>query len=99
MKNWALIFFAVMLSSIVASPATAQVFTPWVTVKGQPDTRDLGRLTATLYENAGAETDREKAETLWRYLLTDGRFVEPGMFYHIAGWAYEEPLGEVLDPL
>ncbi len=88
-----------ILAAALVSPARARVFTPWVTVKGQPDTRDLGRLTATLYENAGAVTDREKAETLWRYLLTDGRFVEPGMFYHIAGWAYEEPVGEVLDPL
>jgi hypothetical protein len=93
--------FSIMmiLAAVLVSPARAQVFTPWVTVEGQPDTRDLGRLAATLYENAGAVTDRQKAETLWRYLLTDGRFVEPGMFYHIAGWAYEEPLGEVLDPL
>jgi hypothetical protein len=99
MKNRALFFSAVILAAVMASPAHAQVFSPWVTAVGQPDTRDLGRLVATLYENAGAQSDREKAETLWRYLLTDGRFVEPGMFYHIAGWAYEEPLGEVLDPL
>ena len=31
--------------------------------------------------------------------LTDGRFVRPGVFYHIPGWAYEEPMGEVLDPV
>ncbi len=88
-----------ILAAALVSQASAQVFTPWVTVKGQPDTRSLSSMATTLYQNAGAETDREKAETLWRYLLTDGRFVEPGMFYHIAGWAYEEPLGEVLDPL
>ncbi len=77
----------------------AQVYSPWVLKENQPDTRDLRRLTAQLCENAGAERDREKAEAIWRYLLTDGRFVEPGVFYHIAGWAYEEPMGEVLDPV
>src|SRR5213078_2561656 len=41
----------------------------------------------------------EKAEAIWRFFLTDGRFVKPGIFYHIAGWAYEEPRGEVLDPV
>jgi len=25
--------------------------------------------------------------------------VKPGFWYHIAGWAYEEPSGEVLDPV
>lgn len=77
----------------------AQVYSPWVLTEKQPDTRDLVRTVETLYENAGAETDREKAEAIWRYLLTDGRFAEPGVFYHIAGWAYEEPMGEVLDPI
>ncbi len=98
-KQSALICSLVLLTAIAVPCSFAQVFTPWVTVQGQPDTRDLGRLTSTLYANAGAQTDREKVETLWRYLLTDGRFVEPGMFYHIGGWAYEEPRGEVLDPL
>jgi len=51
-----------------------------------------GRSGPDIYRNAGARTNREKAEALWRFLLTDGRFVEPGQFYHIAGWAYEEPL-------
>ncbi|MBW7995652.1 MAG: hypothetical protein FVQ81_03555 [Candidatus Glassbacteria bacterium] len=88
-----------LLAAALVQPLAAQVHTPWVTLRGEPDTRDLGRLVTTLYENAAAVTDRQKAETLWSYLLTDGRFVEPGMFYHIAGWAYEEPLGEVLDPL
>src|SRR4029078_10802963 len=36
---------------------------------------------------------------IWRFFLTDGRFVKPGFWYHIAGWAYEEPKGEVLDPV
>ena len=46
-----------------------------------------------------AHTPRERAEAIWRFFLTDGRFVKPGFWYHIAGWAYEEPTGEVLDPL
>jgi hypothetical protein len=36
---------------------------------------------------------RVTAEAIWRFFLTDGRFVKPGMIYHIAGWAYEEPAG------
>ncbi len=85
---------------VPAAPAAAQsVLSPGVLAVGQPDTRDLGRLARDIYRNAGATTDRQKAEALWRFLLTDGRFVEPGQFYHIAGWAYEEPRGEVLDPL
>ncbi len=93
-------FIGLIFSALTLfSAANAQVYSPWVVTGNQPDTRDLGRLTETLYKNAGAETDREKAEAIWRYLLTDGRFVEPGVFYHIAGWAYEEPMGEVLDPL
>ena len=92
--------FAFALSMLlVCSTLQAQVYSPWVLVAGEPDTRELKSVAGALYESAGASTEREKAEAIWRYLLTDGRFVEPGMFYHIAGWAYEEPLGEVLDPL
>jgi len=80
-------------------PLRSQVYSPGVLLKGQPDARDLGRLAEDLYSAAGAVSERQKAEAIWRYLLTDGRFVEPGMVYHIAGWAYEEPTGEVLDPL
>jgi hypothetical protein len=84
---------------VVTGPLHSQVCSPSVLLKGQPDARNLKTLVQGLYSAAGAETDRQKAETIWRYLLTDGRFVEPGMVYHIAGWAYEEPAGEVLDPL
>ena len=52
-----------------------------------------------IYEEASAITPRKKAEAIWRFFLTDGRFVKPGFWYHIAGWAYEEPKGEVLDPI
>jgi hypothetical protein len=52
-----------------------------------------------IYLQAGAQTPRERAEDIWRFFLTDGRFVKPGFWYHIAGWAYEEPIGELLDPL
>lgn len=77
----------------------AQVGSPKVLLAGQLDTTDLKGLTQTLYSNAHAVTEREKAEAIWRFLLTDGRFVKPGIFYHIPGWSYEEPMGEVLDPV
>jgi hypothetical protein len=77
----------------------AQVFSPKVLLKGQPDATDLRTLAAGIYAQAGAKTPREKAEAVWRFFLTDGRFVQPGFWYHIAGWAYEEPAGEVLEPL
>ncbi len=77
----------------------AQVYSPGVFLKGQVDTRDLVALAQGIYAKAGAVTPRQKAEAIWRFFLTDGRFVTPGFWYHIAGWAYEEPGGEVLDPL
>lgn len=63
------------------------------------DATNLKSLADGIYRLSGAKTPREKAEAIWRFFLTDGRFVEPGFWYHIAGWAYEEPLGEVLDPI
>ncbi len=83
----------------VASSLEAQVYSPKVLLKAQPDSTNLVSLTRQVYEDAGARTPREKAEAIWRFFLTDGRFVKPGMIYHIAGWAYEEPQGEVLDPV
>ena len=88
-----------MLSLVLATCMQAQVYSPQVLLKGQPDASNLTRLTAGIYAQAGARTPRERAEAIWRYFLTDGRFVAPGFWYHIAGWAYEEPMGEVLDPL
>ena len=76
----------------------AQVYSPRVTKQGQPDVADLKAMTAEIYRQANATTERAKAEAIWRFYLTDGRFVKPGIFYHIAGWAYEEPEGQVLDP-
>jgi hypothetical protein len=79
--------------------AHAQVYSPKVLRKGQPDASDPGLLAQGIYAAAGARTPRERAEAVWRFFLTDGRFVKPGFWYHIAGWAYEEPMGEVLDPV
>jgi hypothetical protein len=76
-------------------PAPAQVYSPRALIKGQPDSTDLQAFTRAICARAG--TPREKAEAIWRFFLTDGRFVAPGFWYHIAGWAYEEPKGEVLD--
>ncbi len=89
----------VALALGIATALTAQVYSPRVTLKGQIDSSDLPTLVHGIYEQAHAITPRQKAEAIWRFFLTDGRYVKPGFWYHIAGWAYEEPEGEVLDPL
>ncbi len=83
----------------IAVSAHAQVSSPHITRSGQIDSWDLPTLVHGIYEQARAATPREKAEAIWRFFLTDGRYVKPGFWYHIAGWAYEEPTGEVLDPV
>ena len=87
------------LALVLTAGLEAQVYSPTVLRKGQVDTSNLTALAQGIYAQTGAVTDRQKAEAIWRFFLTDGRFVKPGFWYHIAGWAYEEPLGEVLDPL
>jgi hypothetical protein len=87
---------SILLFSVVA---VAQVYSPSVLRKGQIDATDLASLAQSIYKAAGAVTERQKAEAIWRFFLTDGRFVTPGFWYHIAGWTYEEPRGEVLDPI
>ena len=89
----------IALFLLVAAAVHAQVYSPRVLVKGQVDSSDLNTLARGIYDQAHAVTPREKAEAIWRFFLTDGRFVKPGFWYHIAGWAYEEPAGEVLDPV
>jgi len=91
----ALLFIAVLM----AGSAGAQVYSPKVLARGQIDTSSLQEMAKGIYEHAGAVTPRQKAEAIWRFFLTDGRFVPPGFWYHIAGWTYEEPQGEVLEPL
>lgn len=83
----------------VSMSMKAQVYSPQITKVGQVDTTNLKTMVQQIYRNANAHTDREKAEAIWRFYLTDGRFVKPGIFYHIAGWAYDEPNGQVLDPI
>src|ERR1700730_1318503 len=87
------------LAVLAALALNAQVYSPRVLVKDQIDASDLPTLVRGIYAQAHAVTPREKAEAIWRFFLTDGRFVKPGFWYHIAGWAYEEPQGEVLDPV
>lgn len=89
---------SVFLTLLLACTAAAQVYSPKVLLLDQPDASDLRLLSQGIYRQAGAHTPRERAEAIWRFFLTDGRFVKPGFWYHIAGWAYEEPMGEVLDP-
>ncbi len=89
----------ILAAFLLATTSVAQVYSPSVLLRNQPDPTDPKRFATTIVENAGATTPRERAEAVWRFFLTDGRFVKPGFWYHIAGWAYEEPTGEVLDPL
>jgi hypothetical protein len=77
----------------------AQVYSPEITKVGQVDTSNMKSVAQGIYRQYGAKTPREKAEAIWRFYLTDGRFVKPGMFYHLLGYAYEEPNGQVLDPI
>lgn len=96
MKRIALVL---VLGWLLATAVHAQVYSPRVLAKGQVDSSDLNTLARGIYDQAHAVTPREKAEAIWRFFLTDGRFVKPGFWYHIAGWPYEEPAGEVLDPV
>ncbi len=84
---------------LIGMSVPAQIYSPHVIKSGQPDAHDVTTMVRGIFEQAHAKTPREKAEAIWRFFLTDGRFVKPGMIYHIAGWAYEEPGGEVLDPV
>jgi hypothetical protein len=91
-----------LCATVVVSAALnlrAQVYSPQITKVGQVDTTNLKTMVQQVFQQADAHTDRQKAEAIWRFYLTDGRFVKPGMFYHLAGWAYEEPVGQVLDPI
>lgn len=97
-KKIALTLCGALLLTVTAN-LYAQVYSPEIIKVGQTDTTNLKALAADIYKKYDAHTDREKAEAIWRFYLTDGRFVKPGMFYHIAGWAYEEPVGQVLDPI
>jgi len=74
-----------------------QINFPRITRPGGIDSSSLPTLAASICARANAQTPREKAEAIWRFFLTDGRYVPPGFWYHIAWWAYEEPGGEVLD--
>ncbi|MGJ5813966.1 hypothetical protein [Paludibaculum fermentans] len=89
----------IVLLLVMAVSTQAQVYSPRVLLQGQPDPSDLTRFANGICARAKAVTPRARAEAIWRYFLTDGRFVAPGAWYHIAGWAYEEPMGEILDPL
>ncbi len=97
-KKIVLTLCAAVLFSASAS-LFAQVYSPDISKAGQVDTTNLKSVAEGIYKQYNAHTDREKAEAIWRFYLTDGRFVKPGMFYHLAGWAYEEPVGQVLDPI
>jgi hypothetical protein len=82
-----------------AALATGQIYSPKLLREGQPDAADLKEFVQAIYKKAHATSPRAKAEAIWRFFLTDGRYVKAGFWYHIAGWTYEEPSGEVLDPI
>ena len=86
------------LALTVPRCSRAQVYSPQITKVGQVDTSNMKSLVQGIYQQYHAKTDREKAEAIWRFYLTDGRFVKPGMFYHLLGYAYEEPKGKCSIP-
>ncbi|HYK87517.1 MAG TPA: hypothetical protein VE398_02015 [Acidobacteriota bacterium] len=90
---------ALVVALFAGDTSRAQIYSPKVLLQGQIDASDLEALAKGIFVKAGAATPRQKAEAIWRFFLTDGRYVKPGFWYHIAGWAYEEPQGEVLEPL
>jgi hypothetical protein len=98
-KKFVLTLVAAVLIVFGSPGLRAQVYSPQITKVGQVDTSNMKSLVEGIYRQYDAKTPREKAEAIWRFYLTDGRFVKPGMFYHIPGWAYEEPVGQVLDPM
>lgn len=97
--TWRRVITAALFFLMAGVCCRAQVYSPILLKAGQPDASNLKALATGIYQQAHAQTPREKAEAIWRFFLTDGRFVKPGFWYHIAGWAYEEPMGEVLDPI
>ncbi|HTU49954.1 MAG TPA: hypothetical protein VMF56_05125 [Acidobacteriaceae bacterium] len=95
-------FLTLVTAGLIAAGSQrlqAQVYSPQITKVGEVDTSNMTSLVQGIYQQYHATTDREKAEAIWRFYLTDGRFVKPGMFYHLLGYAYEEPVGQVLDPI
>ena len=94
MRCLCLVLFAGLL---LPCTAPAQVYGPFLKREGDVDSTSIAALAQSVTRQAKARTEREKVEAIWRFFLTDGRFVKPGFIYHIAGWAYEEPNGEVLD--
>jgi hypothetical protein len=98
-KKFVVTLVAAVLIVFGSPGLRAQVYSPQITKVGQVDTSNMKSLVEGIYRQYDAKTPREKAEAIWRFYLTDGRFVKPGIFYHIPGWAYEEPVGQVLDPM
>src|SRR6476469_8029119 len=95
--TWRRVITAALFFLMAGVCCRAQVYSPILLKAGQPDASNLKALATGIYQQAHAQTPREKAEAIWRFFLTDGRFVKPGFWYHIAGWSYEEPGGELLD--
>lgn len=89
----------VLALAMGSGASRAQVYTPHITKAGQVNTWNLKALASGIYQEYQAKTPREKAEAIWRFYLTDGRYVHSGMWYHLLGYAYEEPNGQVLDPI
>ncbi|MBP1602026.1 MAG: hypothetical protein H6Q06_2177, partial [Acidobacteria bacterium] len=62
---------------VVDCEGGAQVYSPTLHLKGQIDSSSLAAFAAGIYAQSGAVTPRQKAEAIWRFFLTDGRFVKP----------------------
>ncbi|HOQ44065.1 MAG TPA: hypothetical protein PLA43_00390 [Bryobacteraceae bacterium] len=88
-----------ILAAVLAGTAVAQVYSPRVVRQGDPDASSIRSFVNGILDRARVTGQRERAEAIWRFFLADGRFVKPGFWYRLDGWAYEEPGGLVTDPL
>ena len=96
------VLFGVLLLSSTSGNAAdnrfSMVYNPQIRLQGDLDYSDLDSLVNGLFNKYNAGTPREKAEAIWRFLLPSAEYGGQAI-YHLAGWAYEEPCGQVLDPL
>jgi hypothetical protein len=76
----------------------SMVYNPQIRLQDDLDYSNLDSLVNGLFNKYNAGTPREKAEAIWRFLLPSAEYGGQAI-YKLAGWAYEEPNGQVLDPL
>ncbi|MCX6622210.1 MAG: hypothetical protein NTY38_14305 [Acidobacteria bacterium] len=74
MKRYLSIF---VLVTMTIGVLPAQVNSPRILMQGGIDASSVNTLAQSICLKAKAKTPREKSEAIWRFFLTDGRFVPP----------------------